>query len=298
MRTLRWRIGSFFVLAAGVAALATRPALALTCVAPAPGVRERVGLVTDYGMLRLELFDLPGEVPAATAANFLNYVNRGDFDGSFFHRLVANFVLQGGGYTWDAVNRYQEVPQDPPVANQYRYCNVRGTVAMAKSPGDPNSATTEFFINLVDNSAVLENQNGGFTVFARVVPADLHILDALAALHTEYGPFMVDDPLGAVFTSLPVKNILQREPGGFGCIQAIQPDPHPDLGPMGTQNCATTEAFDAAIELWKDAMDPRVPPQLVTIHEVVVPEPGAALGLATGATTLAVLRLASRRRVS
>jgi cyclophilin family peptidyl-prolyl cis-trans isomerase len=297
MRTLRWRIGSFLVLGAGLTALA-QPARALTCVAPAPGVRERVGLNTEYGMLRFELFNLPGEVPAATAANFLNYVNRGDFDGSFFHRLVPNFVLQGGGYTWDAVNGYQEVPQDPPIANQYRYCNVRGTVAMAKSPGDPNSATTEFFVNLVDNSTVLENQNGGFTVFARVVPADLDILDALAALHTEYGPFFVDDPLGAVFTSLPVRNTLQRDPGGFGCIQAIQPDPHPDLGPMGTQNCANTAAFDAAIELWKDAMDPRVPPQLVTIDEVVVPEPAAALGLATGAATLAAVRLASRRRVS
>jgi cyclophilin family peptidyl-prolyl cis-trans isomerase len=296
MRTLRWRIGSFLVLAAGLATLATQPALALTCVAPAPGARDRVALNTDLGVLRLELFNLPGEVPAATAANFLNYMNRGDFDGSFFSRLVKNFVLQGGGYTWDAANGYQEVPQDPPIANQYRYCNVRGTVAMAKSPGDPNSATTEFFVNLVDNSAVLEGQNGGFTVFARVVPADLPILDALAALHTEYGPFMIDDPLGAAFTSLPVKNVLQRDPGGFGCVAEIHPDPHPDLGPTGVQSCANTAAFDAAIELWKDAMDPRVPPQLVTMT-VTVPEPGAALGLATGAATLAALRLASRRRV-
>jgi cyclophilin family peptidyl-prolyl cis-trans isomerase len=121
----------------------------------------------------IELFD---QNDPLTTANFLKYVDSGRYDGTFFHRLVSDFVLQGGGYKFP--------PNDPPVAvdkfgtvnNEFntspRYggkVNVAGTLAMAKRGGDPNSADSEFFFNLNDNSDNLDNQNGGFTTFASVV---------------------------------------------------------------------------------------------------------------------------------
>jgi cyclophilin family peptidyl-prolyl cis-trans isomerase len=299
MRMRRW-FGGFLALAAAAAALPARGgAGTLACVDPAPTLagRGRVQLETDFGPIRFDLFNAPGEIPAATAENFLGYVERGDYDGSFFHRLVPGFVIQGGGFTYDSANRYQEIPKDPPIVNQYRYCNKRGTIAMAKSPAGPNTATSEFFVNLSDSNAPgLEAQNGGFTVFARVMPQDMPIVDTIAALHREYGPFLIDDPLGEVFTNLPVKATLERPPDGFGCLKSINPDPHPDFGPTGDSECGSDPDLAAAVELWKDGMDPLVPPQLVMVQSV--PEPGHAALLAAGAATLAALRLARRRHLS
>ena len=119
-----------------------------------------------------------------TVANFLNYVNRGAYDGSFPHRSVAGFILQGGGFRFvsDAV---ESVPTDPPVANEFNLSNVRGTPAMAKLGNDPNSAISQWFFNGSDgNAANLDAQNGGFTVFGSVVTNGLTTVDAIAALPT------------------------------------------------------------------------------------------------------------------
>jgi cyclophilin family peptidyl-prolyl cis-trans isomerase len=298
---MRRRIGAFLALTAAAAAGLAEPARAgapvLECSDPAPlAGRGGVDLATDFGTIRFELLNAPGEFPAPTVENFLNYVERGDYDGSFFHRLIPGFVLQGGGYTYDPTNRYLEIAKDPPIANRYEYCNRRGTVAMAKTPINPDTATSEFFVNLADNSAILEPQNGGFTVFARVRPEDMAKIDAIAALHREYGPFMIDDPDAEAFTNLPVKSILQRPANGFGCLLSINPDPDPNLGPSGNNQCASQPELDAAIELWKDGMDASVPPQLVMVQSV--PEPGQVALLAAGAATLFAARRASRRRVS
>jgi peptidyl-prolyl cis-trans isomerase A (cyclophilin A) len=123
---------------------------------------------TDYGTIHIELFP---DVAPATVDNFLGYVNRQDYDGTFFHRHVRDFVLQGGGWSYDKdrVPRTQHITQQDPVVNEFNLSNVRWTVAMAKLGGDPDSATSEWFINLGDNSENLDNQNGGFTVFGEVV---------------------------------------------------------------------------------------------------------------------------------
>src|SRR5687768_4664652 len=109
---------------------------------------------------------LPQEAPA-TVENFLKYLNRGSFRNSFFHRSVPGFIIQGGGFQFEN-NSIREIPADPPVRNEYKVSNTRGTLAMAKLGTSPNSATTQWFFNLGNNASNLNTQNGGFTVFGRV----------------------------------------------------------------------------------------------------------------------------------
>jgi len=163
---------------------------------PAAALGTIVSITTPLGTIRLEMLD--GAAPQ-TVANFLNYVNDGDYANSFIHRSVPGFVIQGGGFTFSAGN-LGNVPEDPPVVNEFNLSNVRGTVAMAKLGGDPDSATSQWFINLADNSEDLDNQNGGFTVFARVVDDDMAIVDAIAALQIIDG----DGNNGNTFDNLPV----------------------------------------------------------------------------------------------
>ena len=138
-----------------------------------------VRISTTFGDFSLELFDT---VAPLTVQNFLNYVNRGAYNGSYFHRLDKGFVLQGGGYHFVPFVGPVQIPTDPPVVNEYSESNIRGTVAMAKFGGNPDSATSQWFVNLTDNSANLNNQNGGFTVFGRVLGDGMNILDAINEL--------------------------------------------------------------------------------------------------------------------
>lgn len=124
---------------------------------------------------------LPESAPL-TVQNFLNYMNRGDYNNSIFHRSVRGFIIQGGGFRW-VDSRIVEIPADPPVRNEYAISNTRGTIAMAKLGDNPNSATNQWFFNLANNASNLNNQNGGFTVFGRVAPNDnasLTVMDRIA----------------------------------------------------------------------------------------------------------------------
>jgi cyclophilin family peptidyl-prolyl cis-trans isomerase len=134
-----------------------------------------VQLRTVFGDLEVELYDQQRPV---TVSNFLHYVSIGSYSNTFFHRLVPGFVVQGGGFTVadpgtpDAA--VYDVPVGPSITNEFRIgpllSNLAGTLAMAKT-SDPNSANSQFFINLADNSASLDstNNSGGFTVFGRVI---------------------------------------------------------------------------------------------------------------------------------
>ena len=109
---------------------------------------------------------------------FLNYVNKGAYTNSFIHRSARDtsnnpFVIQGGGFRWqNAAPNLSPIPQDPPVENEFRVSNTRGTIAMAKLESAPNSATNQWFFNLRDTNAEnLDNQNGGFTVFGKITDA-------------------------------------------------------------------------------------------------------------------------------
>lgn len=139
-------------------------------------------LQTTLGVVDIQLFD---SAAPRTVANFLAYVNSGAYDNSFIHRSVPGFVIQGGGYTLgSAPNSTNPVPALPPVVNEFSVTrsNLRGTIAMAKVGGDPNSATSQWFINLANNSVILDGQNGGFTVFGKVLGNGMDIIDAIAAL--------------------------------------------------------------------------------------------------------------------
>ena len=138
-----------------------------------------VRVTTPLGNFSIELFDT--EAPG-TVRNFLHYLNSDRYDHSFVHRSVPGFVIQGGGFTWpEGSNSIQAVPSDAPIANEPKRSNLHGTVAMAKLPGNPDSATSEWFVNLSDNSSNLDSQNGGFTVFGRVHDG-MNVVDAIAAL--------------------------------------------------------------------------------------------------------------------
>jgi len=92
-------------------------------------------------------------------------------------------VIQGGGYRYNpANNTAPHIDTQPPIVNEFGVSNTRGTVAMAKLGGDPNSATSEWFVNLADNSANLDTQNGGFTVFGRVIGDGMDVVDQIATL--------------------------------------------------------------------------------------------------------------------
>jgi len=134
-----------------------------------------------------------------TVANFLNYVNPGKYDNTFIHRSVPNFVIQGGGYRF-VNNQTELVPADAPVMNEFKVSNTRGTLAMAKLGGDPNSATSQWFFNQSDSNAPnLDNQNGGFTVFGRILGSSgLSVMDAIGVLPI-YN-------FGSPFDSLPLRN--------------------------------------------------------------------------------------------
>ncbi|BBO35890.1 peptidylprolyl isomerase [Lacipirellula parvula] len=134
-----------------------------------------------------------------STANFLNYANGGDWVDTFIHRSVPGFVVQGGGFKFpsDAVG-VQSVSQDPAVLNEPGISNLRGTIAMAKLGGDPNSATNQWFFNLANNAANLDAQNGGFTAFGRVVGNGMTVVDAIAALPRVNA--------GSPFDTLPVRN--------------------------------------------------------------------------------------------
>jgi cyclophilin family peptidyl-prolyl cis-trans isomerase len=117
-----------------------------------------------------------------TVNNFLAYIEAGKYDNSFFHRSPDNFVVQGGGYKYTVADGFTEIAKLEPVSSEPGISNLRGTVAMAKIGGDPDSATSEWFVNIKDNSGpppALDTQNGGFTVFGRVPESGMTLFQAI-----------------------------------------------------------------------------------------------------------------------
>jgi len=177
----------------------------LLALVPVVACATTVRMDTALGPIDIELYDT--QAPQ-TVSNFLNYVRRGDYERSFFHRLIPGFVLQGGGFRLPLVGGAVKIPTDPPVVNEFSATrsNLRGTVAMAKLGGNPNSATNQWFVNLADNAGNctspqdngLNCQNGGFTVFGRLTAPSLAIASAIAALP------IISVPGDATFSDLPV----------------------------------------------------------------------------------------------
>jgi len=159
----------------------------------------------------IELFDIQTPV---TVTNFLNYIEdaagQRRYDGTFLHRSIPGFIVQGGGYAYNpALGAFgpfsaRHIPLDPQIVNEFGLSNLRGTIVMAKQAGNPDSATSEWFFNLGDNSANLDFQNGGFTVFGQVLGSGMTTIDSIAALGTEN--------FGGAFTNLPLFNHIPGTP--------------------------------------------------------------------------------------
>jgi cyclophilin family peptidyl-prolyl cis-trans isomerase len=161
-----------------VDALATS-AVSLTGKFSDPDTIEARRVTTTKGNFDIILYPL---ATPETVENFLDYADSGSYDGSFFHRAPADFVVQGGGYLHGG-SGFSKIVTFPSVKNEPGISNLAGTVAMAKSPGDPNSATSEFFVNVSDSNAPnLDFQNGGFTVFGRVAGTGMTVVNQISDL--------------------------------------------------------------------------------------------------------------------
>jgi cyclophilin family peptidyl-prolyl cis-trans isomerase len=168
----------------------------LRVIIPQPAVR----LTTTLGNIELELD--PEKAPISVN-NFLNYVNSGFYNNTIFHRVIAEFVIQGGGYVPGTPNPQPRTPTQPAIKLESNngLTNVRGTLAMART-SDPDSATSQFYINVVDNPSLdyKSDEEPGYAVFGRVT-AGLDVVDAISVVPTRAVP-----SLG--LTNLPVTNVV------------------------------------------------------------------------------------------
>ncbi len=149
---------------------------------PVVGAATVVRMQTSLGVVDIQLFDSAAPL---TVANFLSYVDSGAYNRSFIHRSEPGFIVQGGGIALTGANNtLSYIATNPPVMNEFSpsRSNLRGTVAMAKVADNPNSATSQWFFNVANNSAALDGQNGGFTVFGQVLQRSMSVVDAIAAL--------------------------------------------------------------------------------------------------------------------
>lgn len=159
------------------AGLATALALSLPLAAPAQDKSPRVRLSTSLGDIVVEL---DAAKAPKTVENFLQYVSDKHYDGTVFHRVIGNFMIQGGGFTADMQQKATRAPVPLEASNGLK--NDRGTIAMART-SNPNSATSQFFINVVDNAGLnAPSPDGhGYTVFGKVV-AGMDVVDKIRAV--------------------------------------------------------------------------------------------------------------------
>ena len=155
-------------------------ALIACAAASLPALAQKVKLTTSMGDIVIEL---DATKAPRSAANFLQYAKDGHFNGAIFHRVIDNFMVQGGGMLPDMTQK----PTRPPIPLESKngLLNTRGTVAMART-GDPNSATAQFFINLKDNAFLnaSESRDGnGYAVFGKVV-AGMDVVDKIRVVAT------------------------------------------------------------------------------------------------------------------
>ena len=151
-----------------------------------------VKLYTNYGAITLEL---DADKAPATVENFLAYVGAGHYDNTVFHRVIDNFMIQGGGFEPGLKN---QKPTRDPIENEADngLKNLRGTIAMART-GEPHSATAQFFINVGDNAFLdyraPNQQDWGYCVFGRVTEG-LDVVDAIRKVETGNSGFHQNVP--------------------------------------------------------------------------------------------------------
>src|SRR6267154_2461360 len=158
-----------------------------------PAAAPQVLVVTSLGSFTLEL---NAERAPLTVAHFLKYVDQGQYTGTTFHRVVANFVIQGGGF--DSSYKLKAAPAKVVNESGNGLTNQRGTVGMARSQ-DPHGSDAQFYVNLYDNEALDPNKTRwGYAVFGKVVQG-MEVVDKIGNVATgARGPFKEDAPLKPV----------------------------------------------------------------------------------------------------
>ena len=158
-------------------------------------VTINVAETATQGVITLEL---DAEKAPKSTANFLSYVNSGFYNGTVFHRVIKNFMVQGGGMTADMKQKETQAPIETEAKNGLK--NDKYTVAMART-SDPHSATAQFFINTVDNGFLNHSsptpQGWGYAVFGKVVKGQ-EVVDAIKAVRTTRKGFHDDVPFDPV----------------------------------------------------------------------------------------------------
>ncbi len=171
-------------------------ALALGLLGPAlPAAAQKVRLATSLGDIVVEL---DAAKAPKSAANFLQYVKAGHYDGTVFHRVIDGFMIQGGGFTPDMNQKAVRAPIPLEAGNGLS--NARGTLAMART-AVPDSATAQFFINVVDNPR-LDSAGGGYAVFGKVVEG-MDVVDKIKAQPTANK--------GGAFQNAPVTDVIIKK---------------------------------------------------------------------------------------
>ena len=161
----------------------TLAAVALCLASSAPALAQKVKLATTMGDIVIEL---DAAKAPKTVDNFLQYVKSGHYDGTIFHRVIGNFMIQGGGMTPEMAQKPTRAPI--PLESRNGLTNLRGSVAMART-NDPNSASAQFFINVKDNDfldAAKARDGNGYAVFGKVV-SGMDVVDKIKAVPTGPG---------------------------------------------------------------------------------------------------------------
>ena len=173
----------------------------MSSLATADETNPVVVMKTTDGDITIELF---ADKSPITVENFLRYVDEGHFDGTVFHRVIPNFMIQGGGFTAEL----EEKPTHAPIVNESRnkLHNTRGTLAMART-SDPDSAAAQFFINQRSNLRLdWSPGKDGYTVFGEVTEG-MQVVDIIALSDT--GPAQAMTPRGpSVFQDVPVRPVV------------------------------------------------------------------------------------------
>ena len=178
--------------------------LVMACIPLMSRQNPVVVMKTSMGNVEIELFQSKAPV---TVKNFLNYVDKGFYDGTIFHRVIGNFMIQGGGFTPGMIQKRTLSPIKNEASNGLS--NKRGTVAMARTM-DVHSATSQFFINVVDNVFLNYRSSTpdgyGYCVFGRVIKG-MDVVDKIKSVQTGNVGYFQDVPL----TNVIIKSISRKK---------------------------------------------------------------------------------------
>ena len=223
---------ALFVAIAAITNLASaqnaKPGSAVAPTADAPATSPvYVSMTTSKGVIYLELN--AAKAPISTE-NFVNYTKEGYYNGTIFHRVIKTFMIQGGGFTADMKQKTTKAP----ISNEWQngLPNSRGAISMART-NEPNSATSQFFINTVDNK-MLDQPRGGaaYAVFGKVIKG-MDVVDAIAAVPTGPSSGMGDVPKTVV--TIEKMEVLAGPPAMDAPAAPATPAPTTPAAPTGTK---------------------------------------------------------------